>query len=89
MVGEGDKVEAKRVTLGVLEGDMRVVEDGLDPDDRVIVLGVLKARPGSVVTPKTDESSAKAKKATDKAKKPAGKAKKSTNATQEPAASGR
>jgi RND family efflux transporter MFP subunit len=82
VVGAGDKVEAKRVTLGVLEGEMRVVESGLESGDRVIVLGVLKARPGSVVTPKTAESSGKAK-------KPAGKPDKPTDATKEPAAAGR
>jgi RND family efflux transporter MFP subunit len=78
VVNDQNKVEAKRVTLGTLEGDMRVVEEGLDTDDRVIVLGVLKARPGSVVTPKTQEGAAKHK-AGDKHKKDAGKAKKSSN----------
>jgi multidrug efflux pump subunit AcrA (membrane-fusion protein) len=49
-------VEARRVKIGPLDGDVRVVEEGLGPGDRVIVLGVLKARPGSKVTPKQQEA---------------------------------
>lgn len=55
VVNGKDEVEARRVTIGVLDGTMRVVESGLSADDRVIVLGVLKARPGSKVTPKVQE----------------------------------
>lgn len=58
VVNEKDEVEARRVTIGTLDGTMRVVEEGLKPDDRVVVLGVLKARPGSKVTPKTQEPAA-------------------------------
>lgn len=60
VVDEESKVQAKRVEIGPLEGSMRVVEKGLAPDDRVIVLGVLKARPGSKVTPKRQEPPAAA-----------------------------
>jgi RND family efflux transporter MFP subunit len=52
VVNEQNEVEARRVRIGLLDGQMRVVEEGLNADDRVIVLGVLKARPGSKVTPK-------------------------------------
>lgn len=58
VVDANDQVVAKRVSLGVLEGDMRVVTQGLDAEDRVIVLGVLKARPGSKVTPKVQATPA-------------------------------
>jgi hypothetical protein len=51
-------VVQKRVRIGVLDGTMRVVQEGLTPQDRVIVLGVLKARPGSKVTPKMQEPAA-------------------------------
>jgi RND family efflux transporter MFP subunit len=54
VVNDEDTVELRRVEVGILDGSMRVVESGLDPDDRVIVLGVLKARPGAKVTPKTE-----------------------------------
>ncbi|HVZ93745.1 MAG TPA: efflux RND transporter periplasmic adaptor subunit [Phycisphaerales bacterium] len=58
LVNEKDEVEAKHCRIGALDGTMRVVEEGLKPTDRVIVLGVLKARPGSKVTPKMQEPAA-------------------------------
>lgn len=58
VVNDENAVEARRVQVGVLDGTMRVVESGLKPSDRVIVLGVLKARPGSKVTPKMQEPAA-------------------------------
>lgn len=58
VVNDSDEVEARRVTVGALDGPMRVVETGLEPHDRVIVLGVLKARPGSKVTPKQQDTMA-------------------------------
>lgn len=56
VVNNENTVEVKRVEIGILEGPMRVVRSGLGPDDRVIVLGVLRARPGSKVTPTTQDS---------------------------------
>ncbi len=56
VVNEDNTVEVKRVKIGVLDGALRVVESGLTPEDRVIVLGALKARPGSKVTPKKQEA---------------------------------
>ena len=58
VVNDRDEVEVRRVRIGVLDGSMRVVEEGLTPADRVIVLGVLRARPGAKVTPKMQEPSA-------------------------------
>lgn len=58
VVNQKDEVEMRRVKIGTLDGTMRVVEEGLKPEDRVIVLGVLKARPGSKVTPKTQQEPA-------------------------------
>lgn len=55
VVNANDEVEVRRVKIGILDGAMRVVEEGLTPEDRVIVLGVLRARPGSKVTPKTQQ----------------------------------
>jgi RND family efflux transporter MFP subunit len=55
VVNDKDEVEVRRVKLGVLEPPLRVVEEGLSPTDRVITLGVLKARPGAKVTPKLQE----------------------------------
>jgi RND family efflux transporter MFP subunit len=56
VVNSENVVEAKRTVIGVLDGAMRVVEQGLQKDDRVIVLGLLKARPGAKVTPRVQES---------------------------------
>ncbi|MFN3656950.1 MAG: efflux RND transporter periplasmic adaptor subunit [Pseudolabrys sp.] len=41
----------KYVTLGQLDGGLRVVKEGLSADDRVIVNGIARVRPGQKVTP--------------------------------------
>jgi RND family efflux transporter MFP subunit len=50
VLGEDDLVQARPVELGVREGPLRVIESGLSPVDRVIVSGILRARPGQPVT---------------------------------------
>ncbi len=48
---DGTVVE-KYVTLGQTTSDnLRVIKDGIGPDDSVIVNGLLRARPGQKVTP--------------------------------------
>jgi multidrug efflux pump subunit AcrA (membrane-fusion protein) len=42
------------VTLGQLIGDLRVIKDGLAADDRVIVNGLMLARPGDKVAPEEE-----------------------------------
>jgi multidrug efflux pump subunit AcrA (membrane-fusion protein) len=44
-------VEQRKVIIGQLEGDLRVIESGLKPDDRVVVAGLLRAIPGQKVDP--------------------------------------
>ena len=39
------------VTLGQLVGDLRVIKEGVTADERVIVNGLMRARPGQKVTP--------------------------------------
>ena len=46
-----DTVEAKPVTLGPIDGGLRVVREGLAPDDRVIVEGLQRARIAAKVAP--------------------------------------
>jgi multidrug efflux system membrane fusion protein len=41
----------KYVTLGQLVGELRVIKEGVTADDRVIVNGLMRARPGQKVTP--------------------------------------
>ena len=53
VVGKDDVVEQRTVTIGALDGTMRVIEKGLKPDDRVIVAGLLQAVPGQKVEPHT------------------------------------
>jgi RND family efflux transporter MFP subunit len=52
MVVDGeDVVRQKYVTLGQTVDGLRVIKDGLARDDRVIVDGLMRARPGVKVTP--------------------------------------
>ena len=46
-----NKVEIRPVKVGPRHGNLRVVESGLKPDERVIVDGLLKVKSGSVVAP--------------------------------------
>jgi RND family efflux transporter MFP subunit len=51
VVDNDDVVRPKYVTLGQVIGGLRVVSAGLDSGDRVIVNGLMRARPGAKVTP--------------------------------------
>ncbi|WP_454633490.1 efflux RND transporter periplasmic adaptor subunit [Bradyrhizobium cenepequi] len=56
-------VEQRKVQTGQLEGELRVIESGLKPDDRVVIAGLLRAIPGQKVDPQLQkiEASASAK----------------------------
>jgi len=49
VVGPGNKIEAKAVTLGGSQNGSFVIDSGLTPDDLVVVEGITKVRPGAVV----------------------------------------
>jgi RND family efflux transporter MFP subunit len=51
VVKEDNTVEARPVVLGALDGGLRVIKEGLKPDDKVIVDGLQRARVGAKVTP--------------------------------------
>lgn len=52
LVVNGDNVvEQRKVQTGPLDGDLRVIESGLKPDDRVVTTGLLRAIPGQKVDP--------------------------------------
>src|SRR5262245_7155370 len=51
IVGPDNTVNQKYVTLGDVVDDLRVIKSGLAADDRVIVNGLMRARPGAKVTP--------------------------------------
>ncbi len=64
VVNSDNLVEQRKVTAGPREGDLRVIESGLSPDDRVITAGLLRAIPGQKVDPqlrKIDASNDRAK----------------------------
>jgi len=53
LVVNGDNVvEQRKVQAGALDGDLRVIESGLKPDDKVVIAGLLRAIPGQKVAPK-------------------------------------
>jgi membrane fusion protein, multidrug efflux system len=51
VVKDDDTVEARAVTLGPLDEGLRVIREGLKPEDRVIVDGLQRARVGAKVSP--------------------------------------
>ncbi|WP_296325628.1 efflux RND transporter periplasmic adaptor subunit [Reyranella sp.] len=63
VVGPGDVVQAKPVTLGTLVDGLRVIRSGLTPTDKVVLDGLANpmVRPGAKVVPQKGEIVAKAK----------------------------
>jgi RND family efflux transporter MFP subunit len=53
VVGKDDVVSQRKVEIGPLVDEMRVIDSGLEADDRVVVTGVLRAIPGQKVDPQT------------------------------------
>jgi RND family efflux transporter MFP subunit len=52
LVIDGENTAQQRyVTPGQLVGNLRVIKDGLKPEDRIVVNGLMRARPGAKVTP--------------------------------------
>lgn len=52
VVADDGTVGVKPVTLGPrVDGNLRIVREGLEPNDRVIINGLMRARPGAKVTP--------------------------------------
>ena len=52
VVNKDDVAEARPVVLGPLDDGLRVIREGLKPDDRVVVDGLQRVRIGAKVTPK-------------------------------------
>ena len=51
VVNKDNVVEQRKVEVGPLQGELRVIDKGLTANDRVIVAGVLRAIPGETVDP--------------------------------------
>jgi RND family efflux transporter MFP subunit len=60
VVGADDTVQQRYVTLGQLVDSQRVIKEGLSPDDRVVVNGQMRARPGTKVKPEEQPAPATA-----------------------------
>ncbi len=56
IVGTQNAVERRAVKAGPLEGNLRVIEEGLVGNERVVVSALLKARPGSRITPQLENA---------------------------------
>jgi RND family efflux transporter MFP subunit len=56
VVGKDDIVEQRKVEVGLLSDGMRAIDKGLEPADRVVVAGLLRAIPGQKVEPVTQAS---------------------------------
>jgi membrane fusion protein (multidrug efflux system) len=51
VVGAGNKLELRRLTVERPVGNQWLVTDGLKAGERLVVEGLQRARPGQVVTP--------------------------------------
>jgi multidrug efflux system membrane fusion protein len=60
VVGADNKAEYREVTLGPSSNGLRVVQSGLKPGERIVVNGLQRVRPGTVVQPQQVTMEAKA-----------------------------
>ncbi|MBK4784185.1 MAG: efflux RND transporter periplasmic adaptor subunit [Pantoea sp. Pent] len=60
VVGADNKVEVRKITANQAFGDKWLVTDGLKEGDRVITVGIQRAKPGAQVTPQEVKDDAKA-----------------------------
>jgi multidrug efflux system membrane fusion protein len=51
VVGSDNTVEKKPVVMGQLVDGLRVIEEGIEPGERVVVNGLQRARPGGKIDP--------------------------------------
>lgn len=51
VVGAGDRIEPRPVVLGRVLDGMRLIQQGLDGSERVVVNGLQRVRPGATVAP--------------------------------------
>lgn len=51
VVDSSNKTSYREVHLGALQAGLRIVDDGLEPGERIVVNGLQRIRPGDAVTP--------------------------------------
>jgi RND family efflux transporter MFP subunit len=56
VVDDKNEVAYRRVKVGLLTGGRRVIESGLKPNERVVVTGLQRVRPGTKVLPKVADN---------------------------------
>jgi membrane fusion protein, multidrug efflux system len=59
VVGDGNKAEYREVTLGASVNGLRIVKGGLKAGERIVVNGLQRVRPGSLVLPQAVAMEAK------------------------------
>ena len=55
VVDQQNRASRRNVVLGTKSGNLIVIESGLNSDDRVIVDGIQRVRPGTQVAPESVE----------------------------------
>ncbi len=55
VVGANNEVQRRVVKLGPLYRGLRIIRDGLEPDERFVLRGMQRVRPGSKVDPKHED----------------------------------
>jgi multidrug efflux system membrane fusion protein len=58
VLGKDNTVEQRQVKTGPLDGQLRIIESGLQPDDWVVTDGINRAVPGSKVEPDRQQMTA-------------------------------
>ncbi|WP_244594131.1 efflux RND transporter periplasmic adaptor subunit [Rhodoblastus sphagnicola] len=61
VVDANNVVAPKYVTLGPLVDGLRVIETGLDADDTIVTVGLMRVRPGAKVSPQQATAQAETK----------------------------
>lgn len=60
VVGADNKAQYREVSLGASVNGLRVIKSGLDANERIVVNGLQRIRPGALVAPQVVEMTAKA-----------------------------
>ena len=60
VVGTDNKAMYREITLGASVNGLRIVKQGLAANERIVVNGLQRIRPGSLVAPQPVEMAAKA-----------------------------
>jgi RND family efflux transporter MFP subunit len=51
VVNESNVLDYRPVTVGARYGELRSIQSGLAPTDRIVINGLMRVRPGAVITP--------------------------------------